>query len=54
MPFSSRPLVDVLRCTLLRLEENPELDRDDPHVIEFRDCIHDSIDELEYRRPHAA
>jgi len=54
MPLFPRSLVQVLRSVLRQLEETPELDSSDPRLAEIKSSILDSIDELEYRRPHAA
>jgi hypothetical protein len=54
MLYSSRTIAEILRSTLERLDEDPELDRNDPRLIEIRDSILRSIAELEYRQPYAA
>jgi hypothetical protein len=54
MLYSSRTIAEILRSTLQRLDEDPELDRNDPKLIEIRDSILQSISELEFRHPYAA
>lgn len=45
-PFT-RSVADILRSTLLRLEQTPEFRQDDPAVIELKRHIVRSIAELE-------
>jgi hypothetical protein len=52
--FSSPTLIDLLRSTLRRLEENPELDPNDPQLQELKSFILLSIAELDLRKQEAA
>jgi hypothetical protein len=54
MDFSTPSLVDLLRSTLLRLEQCPEIDASDPRFLELKNTILRSIAELELRRLDAA
>jgi hypothetical protein len=48
-PFT-RSVVDILRSTLLKLEQKPDFHQDDPAVIELKRHIVRSIAELEIAR----
>jgi hypothetical protein len=50
MQFSSPTLIDLLRSTLRRLEENSELDPADPQLRELKGSILRSIAELEIQK----
>jgi hypothetical protein len=54
MRFSSPTLIDLLRSTLRKLEENPELDANDPQLRELKSTILRSIAELDFRKQDAA
>ena len=47
-------LVDLLRSTLLQLEQSPGVDPQDPSFLQFKATILRSIAELELRRQDAA
>lgn len=51
---SSPTLVEVLRSTLRRLEDAPDIDPNDPKLQEFKTMILRSIAELEVRKANAA
>ena len=51
---SSPTLIQLLRSTLRRLEENSGLDSNDPKLVEFKNSILRAIAELEIQRSDAA
>jgi hypothetical protein len=55
MLYSSHAMVDLLRSTLIQLEEETQdLDPNDPILVEFKTSILHSIAELELTEAHAA
>jgi hypothetical protein len=54
MRFHSPNLRDLLRSTLRKLEENPELDPNDPQLQYLKGTILRSIAELDVRKLDAA
>ena len=53
-PSPSPKLIELLRSTLRRLEEESGLDPNDPRLQEFKNSILRSIAEMEVRKQDAA